>query len=170
MNLPPSGTPTSAAREPAKPLFQPSCRRRRQRRQGDRGQDPDLVIAAYLHDCIEDCGVTRAEIEERFGEDVATLVAEVTDDKSLPKEERKALQIEQAPHKSARAKILKLADLVANIADMLVHPRSIGASSGYCATSSGLTTSPTACATAPRRSRPRRFSPSSTPCSPGSRN
>ena len=86
------------------------------------GQDPDLVIAAYLHDCVEDCGVTRAESEERFGEDVAGLVAEVTDDKSLSREERKALQIEQAPHKSARAKILKLADLVANIGDMLVHP------------------------------------------------
>ncbi len=86
------------------------------------GHDPNLLIAAYLHDCIEDCGVTRAEIEERFGDDVAELVAEVTDDKSLSKEERKALQIEQAPHKSARAKILKLSDLIANISDMLVHP------------------------------------------------
>ena len=86
------------------------------------GQDPDLVIAAYLHDCIEDCGVTRAEIEEQFGGDVANLVAEVTDDKSLPREERKSLQIERAPHKSARAKMLKLSDLVANLSDMLVHP------------------------------------------------
>ena len=86
------------------------------------GQDPDLIIAAYLHDSIEDCGVTRAEIEEQFGGDVAALVAEVTDDKSLPREERKQLQIEQAPHKSARAKILKLSDLVANLSDMLVHP------------------------------------------------
>ena len=86
------------------------------------GQDPDLVIAAYLHDCIEDCGVTRAEIAELFGDDVADLVVEVTDDKSLPKEERKSLQIEHAAHKSARAKILKLSDLVANLSDMLVHP------------------------------------------------
>ena len=86
------------------------------------GRDPNLVIAAYLHDCIEDCGVSRAEIAEIFGEDVASLVAEVTDDKSLSKEERKSLQIEHATHKSARAKILKLADLVANLSDMLVHP------------------------------------------------
>ena len=49
------------------------------------GQDANLVIAAYLHDCTEDCGVTRAEIGELFGDDVADLVVEVTDDKSLPK-------------------------------------------------------------------------------------
>ena len=66
-------------------------------------QDPNLIIAAYLPDCIEDCGVTKAEIAEVFGDDVADLVAEVTDDKSLPKDERKSLQIEHAPHKSAWA-------------------------------------------------------------------
>jgi guanosine-3',5'-bis(diphosphate) 3'-pyrophosphohydrolase len=89
---------------------------------GRPGQDAALIIAAYLHDCIEDCSVTRAEIVEAFGAEVADLVAEATDDKSLPKDERKSLQIEHAPHKSARAKILKLSDLVANLSDMLVHP------------------------------------------------
>src|SRR5579863_6248752 len=54
--------------------------------------DPDLIIAALLHDTIEDAGVTRAELAQRFGEDVASLVWEVTDDKSLPKEKRKELQ------------------------------------------------------------------------------
>ena len=53
---------------------------------------------------------------------MADLVAEATDDKSLPKDERKSLHIEHAPHKSARAKLLKLADLVANMADMLANP------------------------------------------------
>ncbi len=86
------------------------------------GQDANLIIAAYLHDCSEDCGITRAEIVEAFGADVADLVAEATDDKSLPKDERKSLQIEHAPHKSARAKLLKLADLVANMTDMLANP------------------------------------------------
>ena len=84
------------------------------------GQDAALIIAAYLHDCIEDCSVTRSEIVEAFGAEVADLVAEATDDKSLPKDERKSLQIEHAPHKSARAKLLKLADLVANMTDMIV--------------------------------------------------
>ncbi len=59
--------------------------------------DINLVVAALLHDVIEDAGVTSAELTERFGQDVAALVLEVTDDKSLPKEERKRLQIEHAP-------------------------------------------------------------------------
>ena len=61
--------------------------------------DTDLVIAALLHDSIEDVGVTKEEIAELFGDDVAILVAEVTDDKSLPKEERKRLQVVNAPKK-----------------------------------------------------------------------
>src|ERR1019366_9784612 len=68
--------------------------------------DTNLIVAALLHDTIEDVGVTREEIAERFGEDVASLVAEVTDDKSLPKQTRKAMQIENAPAKSARAPAL----------------------------------------------------------------
>src|SRR5438552_19114851 len=54
--------------------------------------DTNLIIAALLHDIVEDTPVTLAEVEQRFGSDVARLVAEVTDDKSLPKEKRKSLQ------------------------------------------------------------------------------
>jgi (p)ppGpp synthase/HD superfamily hydrolase len=81
-------------------------------------KDPDLVVAALLHDAIEDQGVTRAAIAQQFGEDVATLVEEVSDDKSLPQEVRKRLQIEHAPKKSRRAKILKLADKISNVTDI----------------------------------------------------
>src|SRR5437899_2998444 len=66
-------------------------------------QDTNLVIAALLHDTIEDTGVTALELLERFGMDVADLVVEMTDDKSLPKAERKRLQIEHAPKMSVRA-------------------------------------------------------------------
>src|SRR6266436_664992 len=55
--------------------------------------DPDLIVAALLHDAIEDQGVSRAAIAEQFGEDVATLVEEVSDDKSLPQDVRKRLQV-----------------------------------------------------------------------------
>ena len=79
------------------------------------GNDPNLVIAALLHDAIEDQGVTRGTISEKFGEDVASLVQEVSDDKSLPQAVRKRLQIEEAPKKSKRAKILKLADKISNV-------------------------------------------------------
>ena len=79
------------------------------------GRDPDLVIAALLHDAIEDQEVPRQMIAEGFGEDVARLVEEVTDDMSLSGEERKRLQVEQAAKKSDRAKIIKLADKISNV-------------------------------------------------------
>ena len=79
------------------------------------GEDPNLVIAALLHDAIEDCEVPRELIAETFGEDVASLVEEVTDDKSLPKAVRKDEQVKTAPTKSPRAKILKLADKISNL-------------------------------------------------------
>jgi (p)ppGpp synthase/HD superfamily hydrolase len=77
--------------------------------------DADLVIAALLHDIIEDVGVTKEQISERFGAEVADLVVELTDDKSLPQQERKRLQIVNAPKKSARAQIIKLADKISNL-------------------------------------------------------
>jgi (p)ppGpp synthase/HD superfamily hydrolase len=88
------------------------------------GADPALVIAALLHDSIEDCGIARDEIEARFGADVAGLVAAVSDDKSLPKQERKRLQIEHAAHASARAKLLKLADKTSNLRALAASPPS----------------------------------------------
>ena len=84
--------------------------------------DPNLIVAALLHDTIEDVGVTREELTQRFGEDVASLVLEVTDDKSLPKAERKRLQIENAPKKSPRAQIIKLADKTSNLLSLLSSP------------------------------------------------
>ncbi len=84
--------------------------------------DTNLIVAALLHDTIEDAGVTREELAERFGEDVAALVAEVTDDKSLPKERRKALQIENAPKKSRRAQRLSAADKISNLRSIVNSP------------------------------------------------
>jgi (p)ppGpp synthase/HD superfamily hydrolase len=88
------------------------------------GKDPALVIAALLHDAIEDQQIPREIIAEKFGEDVASLVAEVTDDKTLLKPERKRLQIVNAPKKSARAKLLKLADKTSNLNSVADSPPS----------------------------------------------
>jgi len=84
--------------------------------------DTELVMAGLLHDTIEDTGTTRQELEQLFGSDVASLVAEVTDDKSLPKETRKALQVQNAAKKSPRAQTLKLADKISNLRSILVSP------------------------------------------------
>jgi guanosine-3',5'-bis(diphosphate) 3'-pyrophosphohydrolase len=77
--------------------------------------DTNLVQAALLHDTIEDTETTREELIDHFGSDVANLVVEMTDDKSLPKQERKRLQIENAPKKSERAQTIKLADKISNL-------------------------------------------------------
>jgi (p)ppGpp synthase/HD superfamily hydrolase len=84
----------------------------------------DLIVAALLHDAIEDVKKTREEIAELFGERVAGLVEEATDDKSLPKPERKRLQIETASTKSRDAKLLKLADKTSNLRSVALSPPS----------------------------------------------
>lgn len=85
-------------------------------------RDPVLLIAGLLHDTIEDTGTTGEEIAAEFGAEVADLVAEVSDDKSLDKQVRKRLQIEKTPTKSARAKMIKLADKTSNLRALLASP------------------------------------------------
>jgi guanosine-3',5'-bis(diphosphate) 3'-pyrophosphohydrolase len=84
--------------------------------------DERLLVAAILHDTVEDTETSFAELEEAFGSDVAGLVREVTDDKSLPKAERKARQVEHAAHATPRAKQLKIADKICNITDVTDAP------------------------------------------------
>jgi (p)ppGpp synthase/HD superfamily hydrolase len=79
------------------------------------GADAELVAAGWLHDTIEDTETTRDELAQRFGPRVANLVAEVTDDMSLPKAERRQKQVEDAPKKSPGAKLIKIADKISNI-------------------------------------------------------
>jgi (p)ppGpp synthase/HD superfamily hydrolase len=86
------------------------------------GNDPHLVIAALLHDAIEDQKVPRELIAETFGEEVARLVDEVTDDKKLDKQERKRLQVEHAHRRSHRAKLIKLADKTSNLRAIAASP------------------------------------------------
>ncbi|GMO11863.1 HD domain-containing protein [Bradyrhizobium sp. TM233] len=79
------------------------------------GADAELVAAGWLHDTIEDTDTTREELAQKFSERVASLVVECTDDMSLPKAERRRLQIVDAPKKSAGAKLIKIADKISNI-------------------------------------------------------
>ena len=84
--------------------------------------DADVLMAALLHDTVEDTDTTFDELESHFGARVAALVAELTDDKSLPPARRKELQIEHAPHLSAEAKLLKLGDKICNVRDVTSNP------------------------------------------------
>ena len=84
--------------------------------------DAALVAAGWLHDTLEDTQTDREELERLFGPRVAALVAEVTDDKALPKAERKPRQVEGAPHKSAGAKAIKVADKTSNLRSLTATP------------------------------------------------
>ena len=86
------------------------------------GEDAALVAACFLHDTIEDTPTSPDELRDLFGDDIAAVVMEVTDDKSLPKLERKRLQIVTAAKKSRRAKMLKLADATSNVRALAVDP------------------------------------------------
>jgi (p)ppGpp synthase/HD superfamily hydrolase len=85
-------------------------------------RDESTLVAAILHDTIEDTATSPDEIRARFGQQVLTLVLEVTDDRTLPSVERKRLQIEHAPHLSTGAKLIKLGDKLANLTDILHSP------------------------------------------------
>ena len=84
--------------------------------------DVATIMAALLHDTIEDTDTTAAEIAEAFGDEVVGIVLEVTDDKALPKDERKRLQVEHAATISVAAKLVKLADKICNLRDMSASP------------------------------------------------
>ncbi|HEX4947032.1 MAG TPA: HD domain-containing protein [Blastocatellia bacterium] len=88
------------------------------------GQVTDIVVlqSAILHDTIEDTMTTAEEVEALFGAEVRRVVEEVTDDKRLPKAQRKQLQIEHAPHLSPQAQLVKLADKISNVRSITETP------------------------------------------------
>ncbi|KND57997.1 GTP pyrophosphokinase, (p)ppGpp synthetase I [Candidatus Burkholderia verschuerenii] len=84
--------------------------------------DETVLIAAVLHDTLEDTDTSHEELMQCFGHEVAKIVAEVSDDKSLSKDERKRLQVELARHISEGAKLVKLADKICNLRDIVALP------------------------------------------------
>ena len=84
--------------------------------------DVEMLQAALLHDTVEDTKTKPKEIEKKFGRNVRDLVMEMTDNKNLKKLKRKRIQIEKAPHLSARAKVIKIADKTANLSDIVDSP------------------------------------------------
>ena len=84
--------------------------------------DETILIAALLHDTLEDTDTSEQEIREAFGDTVLSFVLECTDDKTLEKAERKRLQILNAPEKSPGAKQIKIADKTCNLRSILEDP------------------------------------------------
>lgn len=84
--------------------------------------DPRVIAAALLHDTIEDTETTLRELRGEFGETIAGIVAEVSDTKWLSTTARKKLQVTKTRRASKGAKLVKLADKIANVRDMLARP------------------------------------------------
>ena len=85
-------------------------------------EDPETLAAAVLHDTVEDTETTLGELAKEFGDRVSRIVAEVTDDKTLSKDDRKRLQIEHAPELSEEAALVKVADKISNVSDVIDNP------------------------------------------------
>jgi len=87
------------------------------------GEDDEaVIIAAILHDVIEDTDATTEELEQKFGKKVSGMVLELSDDKNLPISVRKELQVKNAGRLSENAKKIKIADKICNIQDMINYP------------------------------------------------
>lgn len=84
--------------------------------------DQDVIVAGMLHDTLEDTETTYEELVKEFGTKIANVVREVTDDRTLPKVERKRLQVQNAPHKSDQAKMIKIADKISNLRSIINSP------------------------------------------------
>jgi GTP diphosphokinase / guanosine-3',5'-bis(diphosphate) 3'-diphosphatase len=85
--------------------------------------DPNILSAALLHDTLEDTETTIDELTDAFGPIITGLVIEATDDQAPPRAERYAAQIAKVPSYSHDAKLIKIADRIANIRDSLVPPK-----------------------------------------------
>jgi guanosine-3',5'-bis(diphosphate) 3'-pyrophosphohydrolase len=84
--------------------------------------DVAVLAAAVLHDTVEDTDTSVEELREQFGDEIAQAVSDVSDDKTLPKAERKRLQVENAANICGKAKLVKLADKICNVTDVLDDP------------------------------------------------
>jgi (p)ppGpp synthase/HD superfamily hydrolase len=88
------------------------------------GEDPELVAAALLHDAVEDQAVPIELIAREFGARIADIVKELTDDRTLPKDARKAAQVKNASRKHPAAKLIKIADKTSNLRAIINSPPS----------------------------------------------
>lgn len=85
-------------------------------------RDEALLLAAVLHDVLEDTDATYEELARRFGQEAADIVLELTDDMAIPYMERKWLQVERARQLSKKARMIRIVDKSTNIRDILSYP------------------------------------------------
>lgn len=85
-------------------------------------EDVATLCAAVLHDTVEDTATSNEELAKEFGAEVASIVGECSDDKTLGKVERKRMQIKHAAHSSPKAKLVKMGDKISNLKTLVEEP------------------------------------------------
>ena len=85
-------------------------------------EDPEILSAALLHDTIEDTDTSAHELDEIFGSRVRIIVEELTDNNLLTVSQRKQMQIDNAPYLSKDATLVKIADKISNVSDVIKTP------------------------------------------------
>ena len=85
---------------------------------GELTEDADMIAAAYLHDTMEDCGITADELTLEFGANIAALVQELTNDEVLLKElGKEEYMVRKLSALSAQALLIKLCDTQNNMTE-----------------------------------------------------
>jgi (p)ppGpp synthase/HD superfamily hydrolase len=84
----------------------------------DKSVNGATLIAAVLHDIVEDTHVTIESIEYLFGSDIASIIAELTCENAVNSYEKKQVLLEQVKTASVPAKTIKLADVISNISSI----------------------------------------------------
>jgi guanosine-3',5'-bis(diphosphate) 3'-pyrophosphohydrolase len=85
-------------------------------------EDDEILSTAVLHDVVEDTDATHNDVLMHFGKRVSDMVREVSDDKTLPKADRKRKQVEDMSDKSLGARVTKIADKWSNTRELLTDP------------------------------------------------
>ena len=80
-------------------------------------KNEDIICAGWLHDTIEDTDTDFDSIKKRFGINVTKIVVSVTKDNRLPKKQREIKYAKDLKSSSAKAKLVKIADILANVND-----------------------------------------------------
>ena len=85
-------------------------------------EDLEILSAALLHDTLEDTDTSAHELEKIFGSRVRIIVEELTDNDMLTFSQRKQMQIDNAPYLSKDATLVRIADKISNVSDVIENP------------------------------------------------
>ena len=85
-------------------------------------EDPEILSAALLHDTLEDTDTSAHELDKNFGSRVRIIVEELTDNDMLTFSQRKQMQIDNAPYLSKDATLVRIADKISNVSDVIENP------------------------------------------------